>query len=465
MTAHVHAQDVLVVEDDHATAELERRALVRAGIKTHVVGRVGDALALMERQPFGAILLDYQLPDGDPWAIVDAAGAQTPRIPVVIVTGMGNERIAAEALHRGAADYVKKKDTFWDELPATVDRVTRLAQAEAALVRSERKARAILDAMPDLMFRMTREGVFLDYQAHSANELYAPPEQIVGGDIRKLMPPAFAQETLRHIHNALETGTMQRWEYQLPMPRGPEDFEARMVPSGPDDVLAIVRNITSIKEAQRVVQASLREKDVLLKEIHHRVKNNLQVISSLLNLQEQHVRDPLARAMFAESRGRVQSIALVHGRLHRAEDRSQVNFAEYVPTLVEGLLHGHNAEGRVESRLDLGDVSLPVDAAVPCGLIINELVTNSLKHAFPGKRGGSIRVEMSRGRPDQVELTVEDDGIGLPVNLDPRRSTTLGMDLVFTLADQLHAKVDVQRDRGTRFRFRFREEARRAASH
>ncbi len=128
---------VLIVEDYEPVAELERRALVRSGASVRVVGRIGDALALLQKETFSAILLDYQLPDGDPWAIVEVARSRTPRIPVIIVTAMGNEHIAAEAIHRGVAEYVRKTGTFYDELPNVVTRVAKSAQAEDRLRRSE----------------------------------------------------------------------------------------------------------------------------------------------------------------------------------------------------------------------------------------------------------------------------------------------------------------------------------------
>jgi two-component sensor histidine kinase len=446
---------ILIVEDDEATAELERRALVRAGAAVRVVGRVPGALELLAREAFSAILLDYQIPDGNPWDILEVARSRTPRIPVVIVTAMGNERVAAEAIQRGVAEYVVKTGAFHDALPDIVHRVVKLALAEERLRESEAKAAAILDAIPDLMFRLTADGTFLDYRAHSTDELYVSPDQIIGGNVRELMPPAIAEECLRYIREVLESGSRRCWEYQLPLPHGPQDFEARMVPSGSSSVLAIVRNISASK-AEGAIRNSLREKEVLLREIHHRVKNNLQVISSLLKLQSMQVSDPAVRDVFANSRNRVQSIALVHEKLYQSKDLSHVDFGAYVHVLVEGLFQAHEAEARgISPAIHVGALDLAVDLAIPCGLIINELVTNALKYGFPDGRAGSVEVAFGRIDPDRMELRVADDGVGLAAEIDPRSSTTLGLDLVFTFADQLGAEVDVTRDPGTAFRFRF----------
>ncbi len=210
-----------------------------------------------------------------------------------------------------------------------------------------------------------------------------------------------------------------------------------------------------VVRSEQQVRASLREKEVLLKEIHHRVKNNLQVISSLLSLQARYLADPAAREIFVESQNRVQSIALVHEKLYQSADLGHVVFGDYVTTLVDSLFHTFNAARRgIRRVVNLGGVRLAIDLAIPCGLVVNELLTNCLKHAFPEGRGGTITISMSHQR-GRAELVVADDGIGLPADLDPASTGSLGLDLVFTFAEQLGAEVDVRRQPGTTFTFRF----------
>jgi PAS domain S-box-containing protein len=222
-------------------------------------------------------------------------------------------------------------------------------------------------------------------------------------------------------------------------------------------VVVSIYDISRHREAERQIRSSLREKEVLLKEVHHRVKNNLQVISSLLSLQAHHLADPSGRAMLAESQARVRSIALVHEKLYQAGDLSHVHFDEYVRELVGDLFHSLNADGRpIAPRIEVEDVTLAVTTAIPCGLIVNELVTNALKHGFPGGQGGSICIRLRSCGADRLELVVEDDGIGLPLDLDPRATSSLGLDLVYTFAEQLDAEVQVRRERGTGFSFVFR---------
>jgi PAS domain S-box-containing protein len=246
-------------------------------------------------------------------------------------------------------------------------------------------------------------------------------------------------------------GNRNEIAFRLTVLPGSEKTWARLVAS--------LFDMTAYHEAERKLHAALREKDVLLKEVHHRVKNNLQVISSLLSLQAQYVADDGARAVFASSQSRVQSIALVHEKLYQSRNLSHIKLAEYLKTLITDLLSAHSARERgISSVIDVADLSLTVDVAIPCGLIVNELVSNALKHAFSSKPG-TVTVRAVRTNPELIELSVADDGRGLPQTPAPDGSSSLGLDLVFTFAEQLGAEVEIVRSAGTTFVFRFREEA------
>ena len=210
-----------------------------------------------------------------------------------------------------------------------------------------------------------------------------------------------------------------------------------------------------VERTQELVRA-VGEREALLKEIHHRVKNNLQVISSMLNLQARRITDSRFKDVFDESQQRIQTIALVHERLYQSRDQSSIGFDEYRKSLVANVMSAQNAAARnVTATTEVDGVALAIQRAIPCGLIVNELVTNSLKHAFPNGRAGSIVVTM---KPDggHVELRVADDGVGLPGSLDPSRAKTLGLDLVYTFAEQLDATIDVSSSAsGAAFTLRF----------
>ncbi len=222
----------------------------------------------------------------------------------------------------------------------------------------------------------------------------------------------------------------------------------------------ILRDMTQHRQAEERIKASLREKEVLLKEIHHRVKNNLQVVSSLLNLQSRGIHDERTRQKFKESQNRVQSMALIHEQLYQTSKLSLIDYPAYIRQLSAHLFRSyHVSTTRIDLRTRIDDVRLSVDVAVPCGLIINELVSNSLKYAFPDGRGGEIRIELRRSGDDEVTLTVADDGVGLPEEVGFWDTKTLGLRLVGTLARQLDGNVEVDRSGGTAIRISFAPES------
>jgi two-component sensor histidine kinase len=222
------------------------------------------------------------------------------------------------------------------------------------------------------------------------------------------------------------------------------------------DITESKRAEEAIRASAEQVQASLREKEVLLEEIHHRVKNNLQVVSSLLRLQSAHVQDPAALEMFSESRNRIQSMALVHEKLYQSADLSRVDFAEYVQSLTNLLVSSYRTRAAaVTLRVTVENVLLGIDVAVPLGLLINELVSNCLKYAFPHGRGGEVRVELRSIAAGSNLLVVADDGIGLPPGTDFRKTESLGMQLVCGLTEQLGGSIELVGDRGTEFHITF----------
>lgn len=222
-----------------------------------------------------------------------------------------------------------------------------------------------------------------------------------------------------------------------------------------EGAVCVASNISRQKDTEQRLLDSLREKELLLKELHHRVKNNLQVISSLLELQAHELSDPRMIRLFQESQGRVRSLALVHEQLYRSEDLSQVDFAAYVRELVERLAQGTGtAAARVRLDFDLAPCQLPLDVAIPCGMIVNELVANALEHAFPAGRSGAIRIAF-RELADGYLLTVSDDGVGLPAGLLVGKAGTLGLKVVQALTRQIRGRLELEPGAGAVFTLRF----------
>ncbi len=227
----------------------------------------------------------------------------------------------------------------------------------------------------------------------------------------------------------------------------------------------VTQRTAELDAANQSLQTHVAEKEVLLQEIHHRVKNNLQVVCGLLQLQAGQIRDPAIRALFKESENRVKTMALVHQTLYQS-DLAQIDFGQYAEKLTAVLFRSYNVDpSRLSMALDTGGVRVSADVAVPCGLIINELVTNALKYAFPEDRRGSIRVEIARESDERLALVVSDDGIGLPPRLDIRTSATLGLRLVASLAGQLGGRIEHSNGTGTRWKIAFQAPNRNDANH
>lgn len=220
---------------------------------------------------------------------------------------------------------------------------------------------------------------------------------------------------------------------------------------------------SEIEDRLKQLKASLREKEILIKEIHHRVKNNLQVISSLIDLQAARQADPDIQVLFRDARDRVRSMALVHEKLYQSEDLAQTELSAYTKNLMSELFLAHGEQSRTVSlELELEPVLLPVDMAIPCGLILNELATNSLKHAFGGREGGTIRITLGRADGGRVRLVYHDDGRGLPPGLNWQATSSLGLRLIRMLSDQLGAELELRKGPGTTFDIRFALDDQRA---
>ncbi|MFM7216878.1 MAG: sensor histidine kinase [Bacteroidota bacterium] len=220
-------------------------------------------------------------------------------------------------------------------------------------------------------------------------------------------------------------------------------------------LLLVDADITSTKLMQQQIQHSLKEKDVLLKEIHHRVKNNLQIIISLLNLQSGYIKDEATLKAVKDGQLRVRSMALVHEKFYQAEELTEIDFSEYIEKLCQYLYQAYGDKtDRIKIVLTTEHVGLDMDTAMPCGLLINEIVSNAYKYAFPGQRSGTIEIGFRR-MDGRVQLTIKDDGVGLPHDFDMERTETLGMQLVQALTSQLDGNLTVDRAIGTGFTVSF----------
>jgi two-component sensor histidine kinase len=261
---------------------------------------------------------------------------------------------------------------------------------------------------------------------------------LVARSIRYAIERKRASRALRNAHDELEARV-----------------EARTVDLARANAL-LQEEIVERRKAEETATAALHEKEVLLKEIHHRVKNNLQVVASMLSLQIGMIDDKAVRAPLLESQNRVRTIALIHEKLYGSEDLARVRFRPYLEDLASFLGSGFREEtGFVQVELDVEDVDLEVGTAIPVALVTTELVTNAFKHAFPARMEGRIRIGLHREGDGRMRLSVADDGVGLPETIDLLATGSLGLQIVSILAEQLGAELAVQRGSGTRFTLLF----------
>ncbi len=249
-----------------------------------------------------------------------------------------------------------------------------------------------------------------------------------------------AENELRHAHDELEIRVRERTS-ELAITNE-----------------ALKAEIAQRKNAQENLTKSLNEKELLIKEVHHRVKNNLQIVSSMLELQSTYMKDKQAIMAFREGQNRVSTMALIHEKLYRSGDLARIRFAEYIEELTSNIFasYGVNSD-KIRLMIKVGDVFFDVNTAIPCGLIINELVSNSIKHAFPDGRTGEINIELQPEADEKYLLTVSDNGKGFPSDLDFRNSLSLGLKLVITLTKQLGGTIELNRSAGTSFIIKFSE--------
>jgi len=381
----------------------------------------------------------------------------------------------------------------YDGSPAILNVITDITDQKAAqdkLWESEEKFRSMVEASPDVIWEIDLQGNFTYISPHCLEQLGYTQEDLIGKSFFPLIRPEF----LPAIQNSFFLHVQEKRSFnRIDVPANRQDgsqcvIEIRSISKTGNDgqvkgFFGIARDITENKKAEedlhvltrilksRILQrtdeleqeimhrkaaelaitTSLNEKEILLREIHHRVKNNLQIITSLIRLQKQQITDPGTMDVLQDSESRIRSMALIHEKLYRSTDLTSIDFSDYIRTLSSSLISAYAADPhRIRLIIDVKDLSLDINRAIPAGLIMNELISNALKHAFPGDRTGEINIT-GKSTPEGIVLSVQDNGVGLPEGMDWKNTSTLGLHLVITLINQLKGSVEMNSDRGTVF--------------
>ena len=350
--------------------------------------------------------------------------------------------------------------------------ITLRKKAEKALQDSEEKYHTLFESNPTYTILVSLEGSILDVNSAASEFAGISSQELIGKNFPELQ--IFPnEEDIKFQRSkfllALQGETIKPFQYQLIDYKGNYSWvESQLVPIKKDgeinSILVISKDITERKKAMDGLERMVDEKNILIKEIHHRVKNNMQIISSLLNLQSQHLKadEQFAVSILKESQNRVKSMAMIHENLYQSKDFTHIKFEDYITRLVYELFYSYSGDAdKIRLVVDVDDVNLNMETAVPCGLIVSELFTNSVKYAFPEGREGEIRVSLKQepGKDDAREfiLTVSDDGVGFPPDLDYRNTETLGLELVNSLTCQIDGNISLDLTQGTKFTVKFKE--------
>ncbi|MDO8872730.1 MAG: histidine kinase dimerization/phosphoacceptor domain -containing protein [Methanoregula sp.] len=491
---------ILVIDDDEGTRKTLALILKKKGFEVITAGTGHEGLEKAEGRMIAVVLLDINLPDIEGIRLITPIKQIHPKTAVIMITGNATMENAVRALNEGAAGYITKPLNI-DDVIAKIQNVLERQhlidakqRAEEALHASEKKYRNLVENINEIIYSLDDCGTIM-YISPAVEKISGfPPSEVMGKNftvfiIEDYLPVVMqAFETVRTGKNisfqfrVVTKSGEQRWLNSSSQPI----FVNGSV-SGSQGVLTDItelkkaeeqllhlneeleqkiqertaelkvlnmnleKEIEEHKQAQVQIQASLDEKVILLREIHHRVKNNLQIIISLLNLQSRYIGDEKIRQAIRESQNRVRAMSHVHEKLYQSPDITKIDLDNYIRFLGDNLFQFYGMKGTgILLNTRIQDINVDINTAIPVGLIVNELISNSLKHAFPDGRKGEISIAIQQ---ENAMLTIEykDTGVGIPEDFDWRNVESLGLRLVILLVEQLDGTIELDRTAGTAF--------------
>lgn len=329
--------------------------------------------------------------------------------------------------------------------------ITEQREGEEKIRKSEEKYRSVVENAADIII-VTDSQSNIQFINRIREDVAMP--SVIGKSIYDYISPEYHELVKQKLKKIYESKVSQNYEIQGVDRNGEKAWystNAGPIFSGKEvvGVTLITRDITERKTAEEKTRHSLKEKEILLKEVHHRVKNNLQIILSILNLQYANISDKKTLELLRDVRSRIKAMSFIHELLYQANDFSSINFSEYISNITTNLIYSYTQK-EIDLKLDVGNVFLDLDRAIPCGLIINELLTNAFKYAFTEQTEGEISISLKK-TDDQIKLIVADNGIGFPISIDYKNTESLGMQLVMTLIQQLRGEIQLDNTNGARY--------------
>lgn len=455
---------VLLIEDDKVDQMAFQRVFKENKLlyEYTIASSVAEAKNILasNNNNFDLIISDYLLGDGTAFDIFDLK----VDVPIIVTTGSGDEAVAAKAMKAGAYDYLIKDpaSNHLKVLPATIENVMARKKAEEELRKSEERYRLLVEMMGEGMGIFDSDGKVTYVNPSLCEMLDYASDEMIGRHGREFIDDAnqaildellsLGQEELGKVYEIEWTKKDGSKVATIMSPRPLYGADNKFI-----GCCVVVTDITKRKHAEEQIKVALRDKELLLRETHHRVKNNLQVVSSMLNMQARVAKDRDASAVLSESRDRINTMALIHTQLYETGNVSEMNMKVFVNGLLRQMLSSHQVqETRITPVVRVDEKLLPISIAVHLGLIINELLINAFKYAFVKRKAGEIEVDLRVSEKGVVNLTVSDDGVGLPDGFDINASKTLGLRMVKILVEeQLQGNLEINSDGGTAFKVEF----------
>jgi two-component sensor histidine kinase/CheY-like chemotaxis protein len=492
MNSRPKTGDIMIVDDSLDNLRLLSMMLEGRGYQVRSALNGDGALAAVMSDPPDLIFMDIIMPGIDGYEVCRRlkADPRTSHIPILFISALSEMEDKVKGFSVGGVDYITKPFQI-EEVVARVETHLNIRRLQDEIKIKEETTRALLNASPDAAFLVMADETVLTSNQPGKGEL--PASSLSGKKIWDNLPCDVAKARRAQMEKVVLTGMPARFEedetgmclditiYPLfnlqdkvdkvaiyirditsrkiaeeQLKRSHDDLELKVRERTSELELSNMKlqeEIAERRHAEDVIIATLREKEMLLREVHHRVKNNLQVISSLLYLQSKKAEDSKTLGMLKDSQNRIKSMALVHEKLSFTR-QAKIDFAEYIKNLAANLLQSYG-QRQISLRMNLDCASINLDTALPCGLIINELVSNSIKHAFPDGRGGEISIELHSGDSGRYLMVVSDTGVGLKTDI--AQSDTLGLQLVNTLVKQIDGQMRVDCSAGTRYEIDFKE--------
>ncbi len=457
---------VLYVDDEPALLDITRQFLENTGeFRVDTATCVRDAMkALMERS-YDAVVSDYQMTEMDGIAFLKQLRHQGNMLPFIIFTGKGQENIVIEALNAGADFYIQKGEdpkVQFADLGNKIRQAVRRSTAERALRESEERFRNVVEDQTELISRFRPDGILLFVNDAFCRYFGVLREHILGRRFEMQSPDEDGNIVKSHLRSLTRQHPFATIECRVIMPTGLIRWQQRNDRAIFDDTDTLIefqsvgRDITDLKIAQEALKTSLVEKNMLLKEIHHRVKNNMQVVIGLLQFQASTVSSPEIARIVLDTETRIRSMILIHERLYKSDDFVNINLEMYIKDLIDSLIYTYRTKTVINVEYSIDKTLIDQPMLIHLGLLITEVVSNSLKHAFPDRSTGTISLTFHRKKNNCLILSIHDDGIGIPDSCLREKPTTMGLQLIYMLGrDQLNGEIQIEGNNGTTFTFIF----------